>query len=406
MGKKKVGKKKASTKKKVAPALGKDQQRALGNLLARWVKVRPDMKNLELGQDLEAQALQGSLSAVLQVGFGLCGSFELEGGEEFLVAWVSPEQIATSCQASGLEWRELPSGKPIARFAKNGGRALTYSPSSKMLLHADGDHLGMWSPSGEFFGEGRLGSLILDIAWLEGEEALVAAGDGIARVALQEEMGIDWLDRRRIYSCAALGPGGLAAGGRKEIAEVWYEGSEDSIWLDDHNGRVSAIALSDDGTKVATGDAAGAVRVWELPRGEVVRELQSHDAVSGLAFAKAGEGLLATDSAGWLTYWGRHTSFSILAHEGGISSLSVSPDGAWAASGGRDGRVCVWVLPGAACLAPQGSPRTYRPSGTFKEGEEIQHPTFGIGRIVGVTKSSVVVRFESEDKKLAHGRPH
>ena len=57
-----------------------------------------------------------------------------------------------------------------------------------------------------------------------------------------------------------------------------------------------AMAISCDGKMVATGYASGAIKVWNVPRGTLLKELTGHsDFVAGLAFSPT-EALLASAS--------------------------------------------------------------------------------------------------------------
>jgi hypothetical protein len=69
---------------------------------------------------------------------------------------------------------------------------------------------------------------------------------------------------------------------------------------------------------------------------------------------------------------------------------------------GEDGIYYTSKAPERARKAPR-PPRAYSPKQTYEEGDGIDHPKFGRGTIVGIAGKQFVVRFESGEKKLAHG---
>ncbi len=77
--------------------------------------------------------------------------------------------------------------------------------------------------------------------------------------------------------------------------------------LGGHADWVQALDISPDGTKLATGDWAGKVRVWTLPSGELLGEST--------------------------------------AHTGRITAVHFSPDGSRVVSASGDGSVRIWVAP-------------------------------------------------------------
>ncbi|KAG0701014.1 WD40-repeat-containing domain protein [Suillus ampliporus] len=115
-------------------------------------------------------------------------------------------------------------------------------------------------------------------------------------------------------------------GGRRIISCSWPDGSlrvwdlesrmqVGEAWKDEGSGAVRAIALSPDGKKVANGSQDGAVRLWDIDTGKVVKK------------------------------WTGHTNF--------VLSICWSPDGGRVVSGSCDGTIRVWdVESGKTIIGP------------------------------------------------------
>lgn len=125
--------------------------------------------------------------------------------------------------------------------------------------------------------------------------------------------------------------------------------------LDEHNGRVLAVAFSSKPDFVyITGAMDKVVKVWDAQRNQVVINFdQSGGGVTGLAFLPNGVQLVGASLDGHLRWWQvnyneRKREFSgsyyrdIGAHEGGVLAMSLSANGQRLVTGGEDNRVRVW----------------------------------------------------------------
>jgi WD40 repeat protein/transcriptional regulator with XRE-family HTH domain len=124
---------------------------------------------------------------------------------------------------------------------------------------------------------------------------------------------------------------------------------------------VSAVAFSPDGTRLATADADGTVRLWNpatrRPIG-VTLHASARNGVWGVAFSPDGTRLASADGDGTVRLWnpatGRPIGKPIQATSAayGVSGVAFSPDGTRLASADGDGTVRLW------------NPATGRPIGT------------------------------------------
>uniref|UniRef100_A0A7S1MLU9 Guanine nucleotide-binding protein subunit beta-like protein n=1 Tax=Neobodo designis TaxID=312471 RepID=A0A7S1MLU9_NEODS len=116
-----------------------------------------------------------------------------------------------------------------------------------------------------------------------------------------------------------------------------------------HRSDISAIAISADGSRIATGDTTQIIAVWNAATGEAVHtELGFHRSrINCLSFAPASTNLLASggnDNA--IIVWnleGKTHHKVANAHNGPVTALVFMPDGTLA-SGGHDGCVKRWNI--------------------------------------------------------------
>jgi WD40 repeat protein len=119
-----------------------------------------------------------------------------------------------------------------------------------------------------------------------------------------------------------------------------------------HTGEVRRVAISIDGRQALTAGLDGSLRLWDLTRGEQVKELRGPVANEGqymVAFLPGGRALGGGQDKS-LHLWDLGKGKQIAAwpgHTGAIYHLACSPDGRWAVSCGPEKTVFLWdVLDG------------------------------------------------------------
>ena len=115
--------------------------------------------------------------------------------------------------------------------------------------------------------------------------------------------------------------------------------------LDEHPDSINAIALSPDGTQLATAGGDWVVRLWEVSTGKYINRLTGHSsAVNSVAFSPDGKILASAGST--LHLWDANTGEPLHADSrdlGSIDLLVFSPDGKTLATGGGwDHTVHLW----------------------------------------------------------------
>ncbi len=116
--------------------------------------------------------------------------------------------------------------------------------------------------------------------------------------------------------------------------------------LKGHCGRVWSVAWSSEGTKLASGDADGELRVWDVSAGRPVEILKGHSGGVWSVAWSSERGQLASGGAdGEVRVWDASTGRAIATlkgHTGRVWSVAWSSQEAKLASGGDDGKVRVW----------------------------------------------------------------
>jgi len=132
-----------------------------------------------------------------------------------------------------------------------------------------------------------------------------------------------------------------------------------------NTGAVNAVAFSPDGKTLATGNGDGTVRSWDLaislpagplqpfdgtvtsrPAGNLL--INGHTSVIWVAFSSDGKTLATGDADGTVRLWDVATHQPIGApftvEAGQVDSMALSPDGKTLATGSADGKVRLWDM--------------------------------------------------------------
>jgi WD40 repeat protein len=110
---------------------------------------------------------------------------------------------------------------------------------------------------------------------------------------------------------------------------------------------VSCWALHPDGKTLASGSPYGRVRLWRLPKADLLQSLEGRTDGVDLAFSPDGQFLIASDRQR-LRGWGVPDGEPILELEADWNdpgSLIISPDSRLLAASGKKGGVRLWQLP-------------------------------------------------------------
>ena len=127
--------------------------------------------------------------------------------------------------------------------------------------------------------------------------------------------------------------------GDKEY-EGWYFAQRSPYHvatLEGHTQRVNGLAMSPDGTTLASGSLDSTIKLWDTKTYEETATLRGSDSeIWSLAFSPDGSMLAAGTFRGWITLWdvaSRERTGTLAGHTGWTLALAFSPDGATLISG-------------------------------------------------------------------------
>jgi len=143
----------------------------------------------------------------------------------------------------------------------------------------------------------------------------------------------------------------LASGGDDNTIKLWHLGTGELLQtLNGDSGRVLAINLSPDGQILASSHRTSdrsCIKIWQLDNGELLETLTGHHKwIYSLAISPNGQTLVSGGHK--IKTWDLRTGtplHTLTGHKKLVYSLAISPDGERFASSGGDKTIKIWHLP-------------------------------------------------------------
>jgi WD40 repeat protein len=139
----------------------------------------------------------------------------------------------------------------------------------------------------------------------------------------------------------------LASASWDRTVKVWDAHTGRALLtLGGHTDTVWDVAFSPDGRRLASASRDRTVRIWDLATGREVFRLEGHGAsVNGVAFSPAGRRLASASADQTVRVWDAESGreiVSLTGHGRGVQSVAFSPDGLRLASAALDGTIKLW----------------------------------------------------------------
>ncbi len=136
---------------------------------------------------------------------------------------------------------------------------------------------------------------------------------------------------------------------------LWHRGEGQPRWsVAAERQWIWALAFSPDGSRLASSGGGTGIGLWESDSGRALGRLEGHtDQVHGLAFDRRGERLASASADGSVRLWSMATGacLQVLAgHGGAVLAVAFHPDGDRLVSAGADGCLRVWETASGRCL--------------------------------------------------------
>jgi WD40 repeat protein len=247
---------------------------------------------------------------------------------------------------------------PLAVF-HNESVAITcaaFSPTGDRLAWGDGDgRVKIWhATDGTLEAEiaAHEGSVV-GLVWLpEGDRLITTGADGTVTVwsAADGERLASLVDpaATQLPQRAAWSPDGarIASSARGDGVAIWSPANAEPLAFYEHRYHEPlSVAWRPDGVQIASGGRGETIRIWNVDHGVFVGEIRDLDGpVVDLSWSPGAERIAA---AGWggIHVFGAGDArlvFASLAHDGAVSAIAHSPDGALLATAAGDGAIKIW----------------------------------------------------------------
>jgi WD40 repeat protein len=183
---------------------------------------------------------------------------------------------------------------------------------------------------------------------------LAAAGSGVELIDVRTGVSRAVLRRGAVGSnrAASFSPDGqflLTLGPfdtRPENISVWnVESGELAMVLTGHRDFITGLAISPDGTRIASVDFAQNLILWDARTGMSAGTLKTFQQAQSLLFDNTGSTLISGENNGYIELWNIQdwdAPRRLHTQTDEISSLRMRPDGKMLASASIDGTIALW----------------------------------------------------------------
>ena len=178
---------------------------------------------------------------------------------------------------------------------------------------------------------------------VSGDDGAIVTASFDNSVGVWRDGSAQWLEGHTaaVNAVAYLADGRVVSAGDDFSVRVWTPATRTSRILGQHAGKVIQLALSPDGSRVASASWDGTARIWSLGGDPSPLSITGHDnVVNDVAFSPDGTRLYTASADGTLRIWDAVTGVLVrrlVQHGFGINTLEIDLAGRWITYGAVDG---------------------------------------------------------------------
>jgi WD40 repeat protein len=330
---------------------------------------------------VETFVLPSATPTLIAIRLGMTSMLEnfttFQGGEVPRTVAFSPDgafvaEAGGSSEDFGIRIWEVATGQAVGILGGHSGfvSGLAFSPDGRYLVSASQDTSALvWDwVNGDRLKELEFPGGVYSVSFSPDGQTLAIGGvdeveNQVQNAAIWTFAVGSWEPRLKFreywnVTSMAYAPSGevLVGGGTSRNVQVWRTGNASSVFTLNHAHQVSDIAISPDGSTVATATCItvvnsdcteGGIWLWDLPSGRLMRQLSGiPNTVESVEFTADGSLLIAASRFGLLRFYSTADYQPIFdtTLPDGNGVLALSKDSGLLATSSTKGEVHLWKV--------------------------------------------------------------